>query len=436
MSLYDEGHPSRERAVDAVWTALMRLQEVEPEPAFTLLDGEILMASRPIRELRGWEWGSRFSNAGIQRLEILGAVTREDLEVFLEETLGRVSGEPVSSAEARHSRPTNIRFGLVGLEQDGEVTAAGAGSEITTATLGYDLQDEVRTVEWIHDELRGRNRLNLLEAEAIVRSLTVAMHGDQEFLIPLLRLKEFDQYTTTHAMNVSVLAMALSEYIGLDPGDIRSFGISGLLHDLGKVSIPEEILNKPGKLTDAEREVMNGHTVEGARIILETEEHLDLAAVVAYEHHIKIDGGGYPRMRYPRRCHQASDLVHICDVFDALRTKRPYRDAWPEEKVLNYLSEGAGREFDEDLTRAFVRMIRTWSHRLAYLERPDAPLRPSGPEHAQGALPSGGSPGDQVGGEPAVAGADAGPAEGGSGEASGRDGENDSAAPDGGSSGG
>ena len=85
--------------------------------------------------------------------------------------------------------------------------------------------------------------------------------------------------------------------------------------------------------------------------------------------------------------------MHICDVFDALRTKRPYRDAWPEEKVLTYLSEGAGAEFDPDLTRAFVRMIRTWSHRLAYLERPDAPLQPQDASTTNG---SGGSdaPGD------------------------------------------
>ena len=83
------------------------------------------------------------------------------------------------------------------------------------------------------------------------------MHGDQAFLIPLLRLKRFDQYTTTHAMNVSILAMSLAEYVGLSPTEVRSFGIAGMLHDLGKVSVPEEILNKPGKLTDEERRVMN-----------------------------------------------------------------------------------------------------------------------------------------------------------------------------------
>jgi len=240
--------------------------------------------------------------------------------------------------------------------------------ELRTATLGYNLGEEIDTIGWLHDELKDRGDLHLLEAEAIVRSLSVAMHSDQAFLIPLVKLKRFDQYTTTHAMNVAVLSMALAEFIGLGPKEVKMFGTSGLLHDLGKVTIPAEILNKPGKLTDQERRVMNNHTVEGARIILETEEELDLAAVVAYEHHIKLNGGGYPSLRYPRACHQASNIVHVCDVFDALRTDRPYREAWPTDRALGIIEEGAGPEFDPDLAHAFIRMIRQWEDRIAYVE--------------------------------------------------------------------
>ncbi len=214
-----------------------------------------------------------------------------------------------------------------------------------------------------------------MEAEAIVRSLSVAMHGDQAFLIPLLRLKEFDQYTVTHTLNVAVLTMALAEYLGLGPREVRAFGIAGLLHDLGKVRIPTEILNKAGKLTDEERAVMRNHTVEGARIILETEEHLDLAAVVAYEHHIRIDGGGYPSIQYQRTCHQASDLVHVCDVFDALRTHRPYREAWPTERALSIIEEGAGPEFDQDIARAFVTMMRQWEAGVAEVSTDDPEIQ-------------------------------------------------------------
>jgi putative two-component system response regulator len=158
--------------------------------------------------------------------------------------------------------------------------------------------------------------------------------------------------------------MALTEFLQLSPRDVRTFGIAGLLHDIGKVSIPREILIKPGKLTPAEREIINTHTVEGARIIIQTQDQLELAAVVAYEHHIMIDGGGYPAMRYRRDCHYASRIVHVCDVYDALRTKRPYRDAWEAERVLAYMAEHAGGEFDVVIAESFVRMMRSLETRV------------------------------------------------------------------------
>jgi putative nucleotidyltransferase with HDIG domain len=209
--------------------------------------------------------------------------------------------------------------------------------------------------------------VHLAEAEAVVRSLAVAMHGDRQIMLPLLQLKEFDQYTTTHSMNVAVLSMALAEFLGLSANDVRAFGISGLLHDLGKVKIPLHILTKPGKLTDEERALMNEHPVAGARMLLEMDQDLDLAVVVAYEHHIMINGGGYPVLHYPRDCHPASKLVHVCDVYDALRTRRPYREAWSFEKTLGYLEERSGMEFDPELGTAFTRMMRQWERQVTVL---------------------------------------------------------------------
>ena len=388
MSLYEDGHPARERAVDGVLEAILRLQEDVPTPDFTFVGNEIVFEGRPLHSLKRWGWGSRLSAVGIQRLEFTGPVTRDDLEVFLYDVQARLTGVFVSTAESRQSRPTVIRYGIVGVKghgrrlEDGQERGDGR-------VVAYTLKEEVEAVDWLHGELKDDGGLHLLEAEAIVRSLTVAMHGDQQFLIPLVRLKRFDQYTTTHAMNVSVLAMALAEFIGLGPKEVRAFGISGLMHDLGKVTIPEDILNKPGKLTDEERTVMNNHTIAGAQIIIETEEHLDLAAVVAYEHHIKIDGGGYPSLRFPRACHQASNLVHVCDVFDALRTVRPYRGAWETERVLGLLDEGSGTEFDADLAQSFIRMMRQWEDQVAVVEREDEALPIGAPiEESSGTAPT------------------------------------------------
>jgi putative nucleotidyltransferase with HDIG domain len=231
--------------------------------------------------------------------------------------------------------------------------------------MSLDFHEEAAAVEWIHEEVRDREEVPLAEAEAVVGALTLAMHADSQVILPLLSLKEFDQYTTTHALNVSVLTMGLAEYLGLSAREVRAYGVAGLLHDLGKVRIPTEILRKPGKLTDAEFAVMQQHPVNGARIILESDRRLDLAAAVAFEHHIMIDGGGYPHRYCRRDCHRGSVLVHLCDVYDALRTKRPYRNGWDPESTLAYIERGLGAEFDADAGRAFIAMMREWEARAA-----------------------------------------------------------------------
>ncbi len=371
MTLYQDGHPSRERALDDVYERLVLLQEEDPRARFTFLEEEVVYGDRPLREMAGWDWGVRLADAGAQRLEFTGPVERHDLEAFLDRVHRSLSGGEERTAEVRQSRPTHIKHGVVGLEGEEDEERS---REVATATLEFTLREEADTVRWLHQEMKDRGELHLLEAHTIVQSLSVTMHADRSCLIPLLRLRQHDEYTTAHALNLSTLTMALSEFIGLGPKAVRCFGIAGLLHDLGKVRVPDEILNKPGKLTEVERRIMNSHTVEGARIILKSDELMDVAAIVAYEHHLRLDGRGYPALRYPRVAHRASELVHVCDVFDALRTNRPYRDAWPMERVLTYIEAGAGSEFEPDLARAFVRMMRRWSGRVAEIEAEDSAL--------------------------------------------------------------
>ncbi len=374
MSLYREGHPARERAVDAAYAGLADLQSASPRQVFTFLGDEVVHGSEPLRELRGWEWSARLVAAGVQRLELDEEVRRDELEELLEEILARLTLAAAGSPEMRQLRRSRIRFGSVGIR--GETDDA----ETVTAALDYSLADEVQAIRWMHDEVERDRPVPLAEAEAVVRSLSVAMHGDSQIILPLLRLRNHDEYTTTHSMNVSVLTMAMAEFLGYPGSDIRAFGVAGLLHDIGKVKIPADILNKPGKLSPQERAIINSHPVEGARIILDSEKSLDMAAVVAYEHHLMHDGGGYPALHYCRTCHSASRLAHVCDVYDALRTHRPYRAAWSSAAVLSYIEERAGTEFDPDVANSFVRMMRQWEHRFATLEDERAVVASPGAE--------------------------------------------------------
>jgi putative nucleotidyltransferase with HDIG domain len=360
--LYGDDHPATVRGIEAALERLQELQSRSPRLEFTFLSGEVLHGSETVPELEGWEWSSRFIKAGIERIEFTGAVQTEHFGRFLAQLAVRLGIRNASTADLWQMGESPIRFGQVTL---GSQTTRPREAHLPVVTLSYSLREERETVEWLHQEIQGGAKLPIVEADAVVRSLSIAMHAEQAMMLPLLQLKEFDQYTTTHSMNVAVLAMALGEYLELGGATVRALGVAGLLHDLGKVCIPRDILIKPGKLTEAERTVIQQHPVVGARMLLASPDPMDLAAIVAYEHHIMIDGGGYPRLHDARGAQYASRLVHICDVYDALRTNRPYRLAWESERAMAFIEGRAGLEFDHAIARSFTAMMRKWDRQIA-----------------------------------------------------------------------
>ena len=362
VGLYGEEHPATARAVATALDRLQELQSTTRDLEFTFLAGEVLFGSETIPELEGWEWSTRFIEAGIERIEFTEIVSLDELERFLAQLAVRLGIRSGSTSDLWQMGGSAIKFGLVTL---GNTQARPREAQLPVVSLTYSLREEQETVDWLHHEIQGGAKLPIVEADAVVRSLSIAMHAEQAMVLPLLQLKEFDQYTTTHSMNVSVLAMALGEFLELGGATVRALGVAGLLHDLGKVCIPRDILIKPGKLTDAERTVVREHPVVGARMLMASPDPMDLAAIVAYEHHIMLDGGGYPTLHDARGAQYASRLVHICDVYDALCTNRPYRQAWDSERTIAFIQERAGVEFDPTIARSFTAMMRKWDRRIA-----------------------------------------------------------------------
>jgi hypothetical protein len=228
LALYPEGHASRERTLDQLFAKLDELLHDNPRPVFSFLGEDVIYNDLPLREMRGWEWSRKLAELGVQRLQLDDTVTRDQIEEFLDLVLARLTLKAVDTSEARQMRPSGIRYGLVGVEgQD-------AAKETPTATIRFTLEDEIEAVRWIHEEVGGHSVLPLAEAEAVVRGLSVAMHGDRQLILPLLRLREFDEYTTTHSINVSVLTMALAEWLGLGARDVRTFGVRGCCTTWGR----------------------------------------------------------------------------------------------------------------------------------------------------------------------------------------------------------
>lgn len=367
MHLYGPQHPERQKSIGLAEEALRRLVEVDSRPRFSFIEHDTIYNEIPLRSLRHWDWASRFAAVGVQRLEIDPDATGEDLEGFLQELHDLLFHGGVDSSTKSHLRRAAIRWGGVGVRDGGRESMAGIAepSAPQSTSAFISLREEGEAIRFIHEQVQGDGMIPLMEAESIVRSLSAAMHGEQEVVLPLLTLKEFDQYTTTHSINVAVLTMALTEWMERGSADVRAFGMAALLHDIGKVRVPTEVLVKPGRLTDDELAIIRRHPEDGARIIYESDKRLELAAAVAYEHHMWIDGRGYPKRIFPRDCHIGSLIVHVCDVYDALASKRPYRDAMSQERILSIIEQGIGTEFHTESALAFLSMMRNWDSRPA-----------------------------------------------------------------------
>ena len=194
-------------------------------------------------------------------------------------------------------------------------------------------------------------------AHAIIDTLAKAVSQDRASLLALTSLKGHDDYTFTHMVNVSLLTMAQARTLGIQGPLLREFGLAGLMHDIGKVRTPSEILNKPDRLTREETTIMQRHVVDGAQILRRTPDMPPLAPIVAFEHHLKQDLSGYPENIGARKLNLCTMLVSIADVFDALRTKRVYRDALPAVRVRKMLAEQSGTSFEPTLLRRFVSLV-------------------------------------------------------------------------------
>jgi putative nucleotidyltransferase with HDIG domain len=361
--LYDPGHPARERALG---TALSSLTGFRAGSA-TFLDGRVILDGALEPAFRDWPWGCKLEAAGIQRIEVDGEATEADLACLLAAIEQRLESPVGPVTEVRCGA---LRFGPVGADLVQKWQMAGSPED----QPGFTLQEESEVVAWVFEQLRVGKSLDLLEVDMVVRSLMAVMQGHGEFLVPLVRLRDFDGYTTAHSMNVAVLSMALAEFLGLDSSEVRGVGVAGILHDIGKMRVPKEILVKPGKLDAEELDMIRQHPVDGARMILASDVRLDLAATVAYEHHVGFRKGGYPLFGYRRKCHPASNLLHVCDVYDALATDRPYRDAWHHGRIMDYVSEATGTEFDPFFAGAFGSMMSRWQDRIVQVDSPATAL--------------------------------------------------------------
>ena len=205
------------------------------------------------------------------------------------------------------------------------------------------------------NEVRLGHRLNLAGMLELVDEIAGSIRRAPTALLSVARLKNHDDYTYLHSMAVCGLMITLAQQLGLDDRQVRRVGMGGLLHDVGKAAVPLEILNKPGKLSDEEFEVMRQHPVIGAQMLMEADADDDLLDI-ALHHHEKYDGSGYPHRLKEEEISLYSRMAAVCDVYDALTSTRPYRKGWTPADAMHSMLNWRGH-FDQQILHVFVRAI-------------------------------------------------------------------------------
>lgn len=213
----------------------------------------------------------------------------------------------------------------------------------------------------VFEREKEQKRVNLKTTRRLMHSIVNLIIQDETFMVGLSNIKNYDEYTLNHSINVCILSMCLGRRLGLDKHELMELGIAAFFHDIGKLDIPKEILDKPGRLTEEERKIIERHPHLGAEILVRLKElsYLPVRALyVALEHHLKLDLSGYPTCWKKNSINLYSQIVEICDFFDAVTTDRPYRKrTFTGHEALNMMLEKSGEEFNPHLLKIFTNMV-------------------------------------------------------------------------------
>ena len=252
--------------------------------------------------------------------------------------------------------------------------AAGPGDGFSATAAAQSLHEDLKVAYWILVTEAREKRVRSIEADALIRSLYATLHARARPTLAIFDVPRPEIYAVAHAVNVAMTTMAVAERLGYNDKEARSLGLAGLLKDIGQATVATEVLGRTNALEGGDLEQIRQHPIDGARMLISTDEPLELAAVVAYEHHLGPDGHGYPPLAHPRPAHFASRLVRLVDAFCALHVRRPHRDAWAFEEVLSHLAERAGVEFDRELTTRFIAAMRALEPDIVRLTTPEQKL--------------------------------------------------------------
>jgi putative nucleotidyltransferase with HDIG domain len=351
-TLYSPSHPLVQRGVDSLTGLCASITQKTDAIVIGFLGDEVVVNAEPLPKSAAALVGLArdMREREIEKITFQRGVTRDEMRAFIYEVQERRATTPLA-ARLQQKGVARIVLGRLAVEQDDGTENTG----IAAARRIYGTA--VETAEQLWQQAKAGDKPDPNAARKIIDSLAKLVGGDRTSLLALTALKKYDNYTFTHMVNVSVLAMAQARSLNLEGALLREFGFAALMHDIGKVNTPQEVLNKPDKLTREEFDIMQKHVVDGAHILRRTPEMPALAPVVAFEHHLRQDLSGYPTGIGHRNLNLCTQIVSIADVYDALRSTRVYREGLPSDRIKSIMGKKDDPAFNQRLLRRFINLI-------------------------------------------------------------------------------
>jgi putative nucleotidyltransferase with HDIG domain len=353
-ALYGREHPVIQRFVTDAFDALSRMLAERPtlaifvhEDTFFVDDTILLEDSLQLSSLL-----AEFKRREILCLEVHRGLQVYELRAFVEMLNRRAADVQQAGGTTAYLTERGVSHIVASSTQANPITSRGGTIRVEP---GDAYRAGLRVMDDLYAQASADGTFNLRRARVVVDSLVDVLTKDRAGLMQAALIKNYDANTAHHSVNVAILSLFMASRLHFDAELTTTLGLAALLHDVGKVRVPLEILNKTSTLTDEERVIMQQHPVTGAHMLRSLSGLSRLAMVVAFEHHANFDLSGYPRLTTKPRQHQLSRLVQIADVFDAATSaRRVYRRPQAPYEAMRFIVEGAGRLYDPALVRVFV----------------------------------------------------------------------------------
>ena len=343
-ALYSPDHPQVMEHFARLSDSCRGLLKQAPELLLALVDGELLYQGKPLEKTANVD---RLLRYGIEQkvgyIRFTKGFTPADLQQLVKVLLGR------ATVDSLQQMAGSIQVGRVDVP-DGEHVRPIASYEEMTDAEKQGIQDQF-------DRVAEQQELDVEQVSSVIAGFIEAFRQNANPFLALVPIRMQDEYTFTHSVDVGILNIAQGMALGIEGQLLHDIGMAGMLHDVGKIFVDREILNKPGQLDDREFALIKEHPSRGAQYLMNQAGIPRLALFSAYEHHMRYDLKGYPQPPAGWKLNLCSQMTMISDTFDALRSHRAYSAAWDFSRASGLMLQLAGEQLNPDLTLNFLRTL-------------------------------------------------------------------------------